>query len=154
MLVALFVWKQDLHTAAAWAADGFLEAIGTMAVIAGAVAIMNVLKASGAMATIERMFTSLTPDRRVQAIIIGFVFGAFLEGAAGFGTPAAIAAPLLIGLGFPPICAAAVALIFNSVPVNFGAVGTPTAMIITVTREAVEAAGVGILDYEMALALW
>lgn len=67
----------------------------------------------------------ITPDRRLQAIIIGFMFGAFIEGAAGFGTPAALAAPLLMGLGFPPLCAAIICLVFNSVPVTFGAVGTP-----------------------------
>ena len=154
MIVAIFVWKQDIHTALSWAADGFLEAIGTMAVIAGAVAIMNVLKATGAMATIERMFTSITPDRRLQAVIIGFVFGAFLEGAAGFGTPAAIAAPLLIGLGFPSICAAIIALIFNSAPVNFGAVGVPTTTLVAVTQQAVEQAGVSVAAYTTAVTLW
>lgn len=154
VLAALFVWKQDAHTCFAWAADGFLEAIGTMTIIAGAIAIMNVLKATGAMSTIEKMFTTLTPDRRIQAIIIGYVFGAFLEGAAGFGTPAAIAAPLLIGLGFPPLCAAVVALIFNSVPVNFGGAGVPTTTLVAVTAQAVEAAGVSVTSYEMSLAFW
>ncbi|MBR4747016.1 MAG: L-lactate permease, partial [Desulfovibrio sp.] len=69
--------------------------------------------------------TKVSPDRRVQAIIVGYMFGAFIEGAAGFGTPAALAAPLLLGLGFPPLCAAVVCLVFNSFPVTFGAVGTP-----------------------------
>jgi len=154
VLAALFVWRQPAPVLAAWAVDGFLEAIGTFAIIAGAVAIMNTMKASGAMDVLGRMFTSISPDRRVQAVIVGFVFEAFLEGAAGFGTPAAIAAPLMIGLGFPPLCAAAVALIFNSVPVNFGAVGVPTKTAVAVTAQQVVAAGADVAAYERALAFW
>ena len=78
------------------------------------------------MAAINGMFTGISPDARIQAVIIGFIFGEFIEGAAGFGTPAALAAPLLISVGFPPLAAAVVALIYNSVPVCYGAVGTPT----------------------------
>ena len=77
------------------------------------------------MLRISNGFKNITEDRRVQAIIIGWMFGAFIEGAAGFGTPPALAAPLLVGLGFPPLAAAMVALIFNSTPVSFGAVGAP-----------------------------
>jgi len=83
------------------------------------------MKQSGAMASINNGFMKITKDRRIQAIIIGWMFGAFIEGAAGFGTPAAICGPLLVGLGFPPLAAAMVALVFNSTPVSFGAVGTP-----------------------------
>jgi lactate permease len=67
----------------------------------------------------------ISKDMRVQAIIIGYMFSAFIEGAAGFGTPAALAAPLLLSLGFPPLAAAIICLAFNSFPVTFGAVGTP-----------------------------
>jgi lactate permease len=77
------------------------------------------------MATINNGFLNITDDKRIQAVIIGWMFGALIEGAAGFGTPAALAGPLLVGLGFPPLAAAMVALIFNSSPVSFGAVGTP-----------------------------
>ena len=154
VLAAVFVWRQDIRTACAWATDGFLEAIGTLAIIAGAVAIMNILKATGAMSTIERLFTSLTPDRRIQAVIVGFVFEAFLEGAAGFGTPAAIAAPLLVGLGFAPVCAAVIALILNSSPVNFGAVGVPVSTAVAVTSQSVEAAGVPTAQYCLAVTFW
>jgi len=126
LAVALGYWQQDTLTALAWAADGFLESLGTLAIVFGAILIMNTLKHSGAVATIQRGFNGVNSDRRVQAILICFTFGAFIEGAAGFGSPAALAAPLLISLGFPPLCAAVVALICNSVPVCFGAVGTPT----------------------------
>jgi len=154
VLAALFVWRQPALTLAAWAVDGFLEAIGTFVIIAGAVAIMNTMKVSGAMDVLGRMFTSISPDRRIQAIIVGFVFEAFLEGAAGFGTPAAIAAPLMIGLGFPPLGAAVVALVFNSVPVNFGAVGVPTTTAVAVTAQGVSAAGVDVAAYEATLTFW
>ena len=125
-LVAVCYWRQTFLTACAWALDGFLDSIGTLVIVFGAILIMNTLKHSGAVATIQRGFNGINPDRRVQAVIIGYAFGAFIEGAAGFGSPAALAAPLLISLGFPPLCAAIVALICNSVPVCFGAVGTPT----------------------------
>ena len=126
LTVALGYWRQDALTAIAWALDGFLDSAGTLAIVFGAILIMNTLKHSGAVATIQRGFNGINPDRRVQAIIICYAFGAFIEGAAGFGSPAALAAPLLISLGFPPLCAAIAALICNSVPVSFGAVGTPT----------------------------
>ena len=77
------------------------------------------------MQVINDGFQKITPDPRIQAIIIAYMFGAFIEGAAGYGTPAALAAPLLVGLGFPPVAACSVALISNSTPVPFAAVGTP-----------------------------
>jgi len=126
LAVAIAYWRQQALTALAWALNGFLESSATLLIVFGAILIMNTLKHSGAVATIQRGFNGINPDRRVQAIIIGYTFGAFVEGAAGFGSPAALAAPLLISLGFPPLCAAVVALICNSVPVCFGAVGTPT----------------------------
>ena len=151
VVIALLYWKQDYLTAAAWALDGFLEAIGTLVIILGAILIMNTLKHSGAVTAIQRVFNNVNPDRRIQAIIVGFVFAAFIEGAAGFGTPAALAAPLLISLGFPPLCAAIVALIYNSVPVVYGAVGTPTNTAHAVTTQAAEALGANSEAYRMAL---
>lgn len=124
-LVALFYWKIDILNIAAYSIFGAFKALDILIIIFGAILILNTLKLSGAMATINNGFNGITKDRRIQAIIIGFMFGAFIEGAAGFGTPAALAGPLLVGLGFPPLAAAMVALIFNSVPVPYGAVGTP-----------------------------
>lgn len=151
VLIALLYWKQDTVTAAAWAIDGFLEAINTFAIVFGAILIMNTLKLSGAVTAIQRVFNSINPDRRIQAIIVGFVFSAFIEGAAGFGTPAALAAPLLISLGFPPLCAAVVALIFNTTPVSFGAVGTPTNTAAAVTKQSIVDLGIDPEAYTMAL---
>ena len=151
VLIALLYWRQDFGTSAAWALDGFLEAISTLVVILGAILIMNTMKHSGAVTAIQRVFNGVNPDRRIQAVIVGFVFAAFIEGAAGFGTPAALAAPLLIGLGFPPLCAAVVALIYNSTPVVFGAVGTPTSTAAAVVQQSVEELGGNAEQFTMAL---
>ncbi|MCR4667044.1 MAG: L-lactate permease [Desulfovibrio sp.] len=126
--LAIGVWKMTpLHVGALFI-EGTINAIGVLIIVFGAILIYNTLQESGAMETIQAGMTKVSPDRRVQAIIVGYMFGAFIEGAAGFGTPAALAAPLLLGLGFPPICAAIICLVFNSFPVTFGAVGTPVIM--------------------------
>ena len=126
--LALGVWHLPPLQVAALFLEGTVNAIGVLIIVFGAILIYYTLQASGAMETIQAGMTKVSPDRRVQAIIIGYMFAAFIEGAAGFGTPAALAAPLLLGLGFPPICAAVLCLVFNSFPVTFGAVGTPVIM--------------------------
>ncbi|MGN0205591.1 MAG: L-lactate permease [Coprococcus sp.] len=140
-IIGVAVWKMPVMAAVKQTAIGFLEAFAVLVIIFGAILIMNTLSSSGAMAAINGMFTGISPDARVQAIIIGFIFGAFIEGAAGFGTPAALAAPLMISVGFPPLAAAAVALIYNSVPVCYGAVGTPTNSAFAVVSESVTSLG-------------
>lgn len=115
----------DLAALAAGSGYGMLSAIEVIIIITGAILVMNTLKASGATAAINRGFMNICPDKRVQACIIGFSFCSFIEAAAGFGTPAALAGPLLVSLGFPPMAAAMATLIFDSTAVSFGAVGTP-----------------------------
>ena len=88
---------------------------------------------SGALDVMKRSVTRLSPDHRVQALLIAFAFGAFLEGAAGFGAPVAITAALLAGTGFPALEAAVIALIANTAPVAFGALGTPIITLAKVT---------------------
>ena len=140
-VIAFAVWKMNIHDMAAYTITGFLSAFETLVIIFGAILIMNTLKRSGAMSAINGMFKGVTKDARILAIIIGWVFGAFIEGAAGFGTPAALAAPLLISVGFPPLAAAIVALICNSTPVCYGAVGTPTNTAFATVKDAVAAGG-------------
>lgn len=111
----------------AYSLSGLFSSIEVLIVIVGAILVMNTLKASGGMAAINNGFRSVNPDARIQAIIIGFMFGSFIEGAAGFGTPSALAAPLMISLEFPPVAAVVVSLIFDTCSVAFGAIGTPTA---------------------------
>lgn len=122
---AYFVWNMDLIVISASIVQGLHKAFGILIILFGAIMMMNVLKLSGAVNRINQGFNNLTTDMRLQAILIAFLFGAIIEGVAGFGTPAVVVAPLLVALGFRPIAAATLALVSNSVPVPFAAVGTP-----------------------------
>ncbi|MCB1782017.1 MAG: L-lactate permease, partial [Candidatus Competibacteraceae bacterium] len=125
VLGALSAWNLPIGYIAALSIQGVITAVGILIIVFGAIIILYTLKYSGGMETIQHGMQNISGDRRVQAIIIGYMFAAFIEGAAGFGTPAALAAPLLLSLGFPPLAAAVICLVFNSFPVTFGAVGTP-----------------------------
>lgn len=127
-VLAFFVWKMPIIAIMSATIFGVLSSVEVLLVIFGAILIMNTLKHSGGMASINHGFTRLSPDSRIQAIIISFMFGSFIEGAAGFGTPAALCAPLLVSLGFSPLAAVVVSLICDSSAVSFGAVGTPVAV--------------------------
>jgi len=94
-------------------------------IVVAAVFLYNLAVKSGQFDVIKESIASVTEDRRLQALLIAFSFGAFLEGAAGFGTPVAISAAMLVGLGFRPLYAAGLCLIANTAPVAFGAIGTP-----------------------------
>lgn len=122
---SIFFWKIDLHVIFAAGLKGVVIAIEILIIVFGALLLLNMLKESSALARIKQGFTHISHDRRVQAIIIAWLFGAFLESVAGFGTPAAIVGPLLVGIGFPALAAVMVALIIQSTPVSFGALGTP-----------------------------
>lgn len=124
-LAGVLVWQLPAGYVAALTIQGIIGAIGILIIVFGAILILYTLRDSGGMETIQCGMQGISPDMRVQAIIIGYLFAAFIEGAAGFGTPAALAAPLLLALGFPPLAAAITCLVFNSFPVSFGAVGTP-----------------------------
>ena len=141
LILAFLVWGQSPTRLLALCIEGAVTAFGVLIIVFGALLIYYTLEYSGGMETIQAGMKRISPDRRLQAIIIGFMFAAFIEGAAGFGTPAALAAPLLLGLGFPPLCAAVICLVFNSVPVTFGAVGTPVLQ----GFKSVESLGVAIL---------
>ncbi len=125
MLVAYGIWQVAPVRIAAAVLEGLFVALSVLWIVFGAIVLLNTLRATGAIDSIRGGFVSISEDRRIQAIIIAWSFGAFLEGASGFGTPAAIAAPLLVALGFPPLAAVTMALIADSSPVSFGAVGTP-----------------------------
>lgn len=125
VVVALFAWKMSLVAVSASIVQGLLIAVGLLWIIFGALLMLETLIKSGALQTIRAGFTTISPDRRVQVIIIAWLFGSFIEGAAGFGTPAAVVAPLLLALGFPAAAAVMAGLIIQSTPVSFGAVGTP-----------------------------
>jgi lactate permease len=127
-LVGVFVWKLPASYVMALSLQGASNAISILIIIFGALLILHTLQYSGGMETIQYGMQSISRDMRVQSIIVGYMFGAFIEGAAGFGTPAALAAPLLLSLGFPPMASVVLCLVFNSFPVSFGGVGTPMIM--------------------------
>ena len=124
-VLTMLVWQVPIVQILAASIEGIIISFTILWIIFGAIFLLNTLTISGAMAVIRDGFSTISPDRRVQVVVIAWLFGAFIEGAAGFGTPAAIAAPLLVALGFPPLAAAALTLIADSSPVTFGAVGTP-----------------------------
>ena len=123
--LALFVWQVPGVQVAAASIKGLSLTLRLLFIIFGAILLLNTLKHSGALAVIRNGFTNISADRRVQVIIIAWLFGAFIEGAAGFGTPAAVTVPLMVGLGFPAMAAVVAGMIIQSTPVSFGAVGTP-----------------------------
>lgn len=123
--LALFVWKVPGANVAAASINGLVVAGTLLYIIFGAILLLNTLQESGGIKTIRQGFTDISGDRRIQVIIIAWLFGSFIEGSAGFGTPAAVAVPLLVGLGFPAMAAVVAGMVIQSTPVSFGAVGTP-----------------------------
>jgi lactate permease len=123
--VGLFAWDMSFNRVLASTVQGLLITLGLLWIIFGALLLLNTLKHSGGITAIRAGFATISPDRRIQAIIIAWLFGCFIEGASGFGTPAAIAAPLLVAIGFPAMAAVLLGMLVQSTPVSFGAVGTP-----------------------------
>ncbi|MBT9315929.1 L-lactate permease [Leptothoe spongobia] len=122
---ALLIWRVPFVEVAASSIQGLFAATEILYIIFGAVLLLNTLQVSGALATIRQSLLGISRDRRVQVIIIAWLFGSFIEGASGFGTPAVITVPLLVAIGFPAMAAVISALIIQSTPSTFGAVGTP-----------------------------
>ncbi|HDY98561.1 MAG TPA: L-lactate permease [Pseudomonas sabulinigri] len=130
-LIALYGWDMSFNRVMASTLQGLVVTLGLLWIIFGAILLLNTLKHSGGIAVIRAGFTTISPDPRIQAIIIAWLFGCFIEGASGFGTTAAIAAPLLVAIGFPAMAAVLMGMLVQSTPVSFGAVGTPIVVGIT-----------------------
>ncbi len=124
-IIAFVVWDFSTEYILASVIQGSFITFDILYIIFGAILLLNLLKYSRALRVIREGFTNITEDRRIQVILITWLFGSFIEGAAGFGTPAAIVAPLMVGLGFPTFCAVMLGLMVQSTAVTFGAVGTP-----------------------------
>ena len=138
--IGLYVWDMSLNRVLASTLQGLIITIGVLWIIFGAILLLNTLKHSGGITAIRAGFALISPDRRIQAIIIAWLFGCFIEGASGFGTPAAIAAPLLVAIGFPALAAVMLGMMVQSTPVSFGAVGTP---IIIGVNSGLDSASIG-----------
>jgi L-lactate transport len=137
--VALFAYRMPpamVASATAYGAAFGLFPIGW--VVFSAIFLYRVTVETGQFELLRNSIGGLTTDRRLQALLIGFAFGAFLEGAAGFGSPVAVAAAMLAGLGFSPFYAAAICLLANTAPVAFGSIGIPVLTLSRVTELPIE----------------
>ena len=134
LLIAIFVYGMPVKLALLSTANGALYGLFPICwIVISAVFLFNVTVKSGQFEIIKHFMASVTSDRRLQALLIAFSFGAFLEGTAGFGAPVAITAAMLVGLGFDPLYAAGICLIANTAPVAFGAIGIPISVASQVT---------------------
>lgn len=126
LIIAIIAFEVPISTALASASQGAVYGIVPIGwIIVTSVFLYNLTVKTGHFNVIRSSVLSITEDRRIQALLIAFSFGAFLEGAAGFGAPVAISAALLVGLGFKPLQAAGLCLVANTAPVAFGAIGVP-----------------------------
>ena len=155
--IGLTLWQMPFSAVAASTIQGLFITFDILFIVFGAILLLAILKQSGAIPVIRQMFVDISPDRRVQVIIIAWLFGSFLEGASGFGTPAAIVAPLLVALGFPAMAAVMIGLMVQSTAVTFGAVGTPVLIGVTggletpMLNERLAEAGLTFADYRQII---
>ncbi len=160
LILALTVWRTPTNWILASSVNGLVIAFKILFIVFGALLVLFTMRESGAIEAINRGFTNISTDKRVQAIIIAWLFGGFIEGSAGFGTPAALAAPLLLSLGFPALAAVMVALIANVTPVSFGAVGTPTligvqsSLDIPAIQQTLADSGISFTEYIQQIGIW
>lgn len=125
ILLSITVWGVGSNVILASILQGTHKALTILLILFGAIVLLETLRGTGAVTRINQGFRNISKDMRVQVIIVAFLFGSLIEGAAGFGTPAVVTGPLMVALGFTPMAAAALALIADSSAVSFGAVGTP-----------------------------
>jgi lactate permease len=139
LLTAIFVYGMPAKMAAAAALNGAAFGLFPIGwIVLNAIFVYDITVTTGKFAVVKDTIAGLASDRRIQVLLIGFSFGAFIEGAAGFGTPVAISAAMLIGLGFKPLAAAGLSLIGNTAPVAYGALGSPLIALAKVTNLPLE----------------
>lgn len=147
MIFAITIWQQSFAVTAAASLQGIFKSLDIIFIIAGAIFLLNVMQKSGAMESIKYTFSGISNDRRIQVILIAWLFSGFIEGASGFGAAPALAAPLLAGLGFPPLIAVSCSLICNTLPVPFGAVGIPVQTSISTVNSQLIAGGINPAEF-------
>ena len=131
VVIGFAVWGMPGNWVAAASINGVITALTILWIVFGALLLLYTLQEAGAFDRINEGFAAVSDDRRVQIVLIGFFLATFIEGAAGFGTPAAVVAPLLLALGFPALAAVIAAIIGHIIAVTYGAVGTPIIIGIT-----------------------
>ena len=139
LVIAIFAYKMPASMAVAAALNGAAYGLFPIGwIVLNAIFVYDITVATGKFEVVKQTIAGLASDRRIQVLLIGFSFGAFIEGAAGFGTPVAICAAMLIGLGFQPLAAAGLSLIGNTAPVAFGALASPIIALAKVTNLPIE----------------
>ena len=134
LLVCLFVMKMPTTTTGAAFGLGVISGLFPIGwIIFGAIFLYIMTVVTGKFEIVKDSIAGITADRRLQALLVAFCFGAFIEGASGFGTPVAVAGAIMVGLGFRPLTAAVICLIANTAPVAWGAIGTPVLTLAKVT---------------------
>ena len=159
--VGFAVWGMPPVWLAAATIEGVITAVQILFIVFGALVLLYTMLRSGAFDTLNGNFAEISEDRRVQVVLVAFFLATFIEGAAGFGTPAAVVAPLLLALGFPALAAVVVALVGHVIAVTYGAVGTPILVGIAEPmsgvsgiREAIEANGTTTTEFAVEVAKW
>ncbi len=158
--LAWAVWRVDARHIAASTIQGLFITFDILLIIFGAILLLKTLEHSGGVSAIRRSFHGISDDRRVQIVIVAWLFGSFIEGAAGFGTPAAVAAPLMVALGFPATAAVMIGMMIQSTAVTFGGVGTPILIGVTEGLSSPElnarlgAAGVSFTEYRQLITVY
>lgn len=160
LLVGFFAWNMPPEWLAAASIGGVMTALEILWIVFGALLLLYTLMQAGAFDRINRGFATISDDRRVQIVLLGFFLATFIEGAAGFGTPAAVVAPLLLGLGFPALAAVIAAIIGHIIAVTYGAVGTPIIVGIQDPlasagfQDAIAQGGYSVPEYSTEVASW
>lgn len=160
LVVGYFAWNMPPDWLAAASIVGVMTALSILWIVFGALLLLYTLIQAGAFGRINRGFATISDDRRVQIVLLGFFLATFIEGAAGFGTPAAVVAPLLLGLGFPALAAVIAAIIGHIIAVTYGAVGTPIIIGIqdplasTGFQEEISQGGYTVAEYSTEVAAW
>ncbi|SDH06128.1 L-lactate permease [Desulfosporosinus hippei] len=132
--ICVFVMKMPAASTAAAFGYGVISGLFPIGwIVFGAIFLYTMTVVTGRFEIVKDSIAGITPDRRLQALLVSFSFGAFIEGASGFGTPVAVAGAIMVGLGFRPLTAAVVCLIANTAPVAWGAIGTPVLTLAKVT---------------------
>ena len=159
--VAVIVWDMPTAWVLAATIEGVITAVQILFIVFAALVLLYTMLRSGAFDVLNRNVAMISEDRRIQVVLVGFFLAAFIEGVAGFGTPAAVVAPLLLGLGFPALAAVVVALVGHVIAVTYGAVGTP---ILVGIREpmssvaeislAIETGGMTTTEFAVVVAMW
>lgn len=159
LIVGFFIWENPPDYLLGSSIVGVMTALEILWIVFGALVLLYTLMQAGAFDRINAGFAAVSDDRRVQIVLLAFFLSTFIEGAAGFGTPAAVVAPLLLALGFPALAAVIAALIGHIIAVTYGAVGTPIIVGIQTPLEIYESTieadgGMTVVEYSQNVAAW